>query len=368
MEQVKYVMSVVLSIVFFAMESAPVYAGYMESPDTYAVVTVRAEITEEFVGKIIVGLTHEKTGVTFSVLLSAENEFENKLDVINNDDYTLSARIEAEGEYKTTLPERCRVENNKSELVFGISKKNTAEVIEGNIPHGEELYNLSEVEEGEKIVANFFEKVSFIANDEKYKNFLDLYTGDMFLKYYLDIDSTNTREQWNAMGSYEKFVYYITYIMPYTRLMKNEYSDVNQYTDELVAQKNMLNSIGGGDDIFNAIEQLWVWHYNYWTHTGTFYNFYDYNMEANISSQNDTARVLPLENDLAGILKEEPGALNAPADTDMEGSTDSTDHGSFIQILGRYCNITTIVGILSVLFLVLYPQIRKKGERKKRNG
>lgn len=368
MEQVKYVISVVLSIVFFVMESVPVYAGYMELPDTYAVVTVRAEITEEFDGKIIVGLTQENTGVTFSVLLSAENEYENTLDVLNNDDYTLSARIEAEGEYKTTLPERCRVENSKSELVFGISRKEIAEVIDGNVPHGEEHYNLSEVEEGEKIIADFFEKISAIVNDDKYKNFLELYTGDMFLKYYLDIDSTNTREQWNTMGSYEKFVYYITYIMPYTRLMKNKYTDVKQYTDELVAQKNMLNSIEGGDDIFNAIEQLWVWHYNYWTHTGTFYNFYDYNMEANISSQNNNARVLPPENDMAGILEKETDTLNAPAETDMENKTDSTDQESFIHLLGRYCNITTIVGILSVLFLVLYPQIRKKGERKKRNG
>lgn len=266
--------------------SQNVKADELQEIEVISTVFIKANVPEDFTENITFVLESEITQVRHAFELTKENEYEGILCVFENRTYLASVYFPSSSKYKTDIAENYDIAGEEVELAFNVTPiVYSIENDEGKIPNwnddkmevlDDEIDSETGLRTAESVLKSYEEKVSFIQDDPNFSTFLALYSGGMFKKYYLKADPMNTEEQWNNMREIERFNYYITYYMPYMKIINYEFSTANEMIEELISQKNILSEIENGDIVYNAIVEVWKWHYSYWQHTGTFYNFYNY--------------------------------------------------------------------------------------------
>jgi len=256
--------------------------------EVMSTVLIKADVPEDFTENIAFVLEDENTQVKFSYALTEQNEYMGELNILGGRTYFASATF-GSSKYKTDLAEKYEIADEEVELVFSVTpiiysiENDEREALNWNDEETKISDNADEdldpetgLKTAKSVLREYEEKVSFIQNDPNFSSFLTLYSGGMFKKYYLNADPMNTEEQWDNMKEVDRFNYYITYYMPYTKMMNYEFSSANIMIEELISQKNILSQIEKGDIVYDAVVDVWKWHYSYWQHTGMFYNFYNY--------------------------------------------------------------------------------------------
>lgn len=250
-------------------------------------VTIKANVPDGFTEEIAITLEQETSQVRFSYPLTAENDYIGSLSLARGGTYLASVTFQSSGKYNVDLAEKYEIAGTDVELIFNVtpitysieSDETTDDSNETNVEtevnHGEEIDEITGLPTGESVLKNFKEKVSFIENDTNFDSFLRLYSGGMFKNYYLEADYINTEEKWDNMNETERFIYHTIYISPHSSMMNYEFANKNEFVDELVAEKQLLGKIEKGDIVYDAIVDVWEWHYDYWETTGTFYNFFN---------------------------------------------------------------------------------------------
>lgn len=212
----------------------------------------------------------------------------------------------------------------------------------------------------ESVIAAFEEKVSFIQDDPAFSSFLSTYSGAMFKKYYLQADTAHTEEQWESMKEIERFCYNITYYSPYIAMMNYEFSSADEMIDELVAEKNILSQIENGDIVYDAIVEVWKWHYDYWQHTGTFCNFYNnYNDDINAGEPTASETVKLTDEDKNDRDKEEIEEIKNEIQSEL--AEENTENGnSAADWFKDNWLIVTILLVVVIAFLAVFLYKRSK--------
>ena len=344
-----------------------VMASEMTEVETRSTVTIKANVPDDFTENIAFVLEQETTQVRFSFALTAENGYTGSISVVGNNTYLASATFSNNEKYNIDLAEKYDIEGEEVELTFNVSpitysvendnavnnNDNKKINIETEAPHGEEIDPDTGLPTAEYVIKNYEDKVSFMQDDKKFFSFLTTYSGAMFEKYYLEADPMNTEEQWESMKEIDRFNYYITYYMPYTKMMNYEFSSANKLIEELIAQKNILSQIENGDIVYDAIVEVWKWHYSYWQCTGTIYNFYNYYDGTNAGTPTVSETVKLTDKD-----KEEMAEIESEINEELEIETEKDN--AVVTWLKENWLTATIFVIVGFAFLGVYLYNRKK--------
>ncbi len=295
MKKMMNALSILLMMFAFGFSSITACAGEISQSEvtTYTEVKISATVPEGFNEDIIITLEESVTLVRGGVVLSAENGYASSTRVIGGNIYNTYVRYGNNGDWKCDIAKQYEVPNGVS-VEFSITvtdgslankvlteeQPEQSQPVSGNAetPHSKDIDPLTNLLKGEVAVQNFIDKTSFIQNDESYQgwDFLGLYSGDGLKKDYLDSHSNNTEEQWNAMTEYEKFVWRKVYLSPNLYMFKAK--DLNDFMEDVLATEISLfknNEYTDEDTVYDALVELYEWHYSYFLVTGTVYDYYN---------------------------------------------------------------------------------------------
>ncbi|MBQ3514986.1 MAG: hypothetical protein IJA32_14520 [Lachnospiraceae bacterium] len=345
--------------------SKPVIAG---QTTTFEVeqktnVVVKANVPDGFNEEIKVTLEYEETQVRATVTLTTENGYTKNLTVLSDNTFLASADFQSTDTYGTDLAEKYDIEGEEVELIFNVIPADT-KTIEENTEI--EIFQDEEMEidpstglpTAESVIKNFEEKVAFIENDSNFDSFLALYSGPMFKEYYLEADSMNTEEQWNNMKEIERFVYYITYIKPFSKMINYEYANTNEFIEELTGEKQRLEQRENGDVVYDAIVDVWEWQYAYWQHTGSIYNFFNDYDDSNAGTPTESEAVKLTENEKEEMEEIEEIKKEIQEELDEESKKKETENQGNVMIV-----VVCIIFILAVVSgLVIFMKNRKSNK------
>lgn len=289
MKKLKQILSMFWAVMLIVMlVPQSVFASSVDV-EVRPTVTIKANVPEGFTENIGFVLEQETTQVRFSYALTAENGYTGSLSLPRGGTYLASATFQSSGQHNIDLAEKYDIAGTDVELVFNVTPitysvesdettDNSDEVsveTETEVNRGEEIDETTGLPTGESIFKKFEETVAFMENDSNFDSILSIYSNDKFKKYYLESNPSNTEEKWDNMNRTEQFTYYITYYYPHLCMMNDEFAYADEFIDELVAQKQLLEKIENGNIVYDAIVEVWEWLYDYWEVTGTFYNFFN---------------------------------------------------------------------------------------------
>ncbi len=194
---------------------------------------------------------------TYSVKISFPRS--NELEIINSD----SSKISSYHATESGLNLKWKVDKK--------SKENE------NVNNNIESENIKDIE-ADKLFKTFQEKISFIENNDDYKEFIMVMSGVTYKNLFLEIEG-NTEEKWDAMSKYQQACYSLMVTEPQSFILginSNTYAKDNKtFISNLDLQKNMLNIISNGDQVYEALVEVWNWHWNNWETERTFINIYN---------------------------------------------------------------------------------------------
>lgn len=360
MKILKKLLSMLLVSMFTVMLiSKPVAASEFEMEQKTNVI-IKANVPDGFDEDIKVTLEYEETQVRASVTLTTENGYTKNLTVLSGNIFLANANFESIDKYDTDLEEKYSIEGGEVELIFNVIPAETIEDIEENTEiessHGEEMEidPLTGLPTPESVIKNFEKKVSFIEDDSNFDSFLALYSGPMFKGYYLEYDSMNTEEQWNNMKEIDRFIYYISYIKPFSKMTNYQFTNANEFIEELTAEKQRLCQVENGYIVYDAIVDVWEWQYDYWQHTGSIFNFFNYydGLNAGTPTESESEAVKLTE-------KEEMEEVKEEITKELNEETEKEDNPA-VQWIKENWLTGTILILAGVSFLVVHLISKKK--------
>lgn len=170
----------------------------------------------------------------------------------------------------------------------------------------EEIDEATGLKKPEIILEEFRESVSFMETDPNFDKYLSKYEQDYHEEYYLDADPMNTREQWDSMSRTERFVYYMSYTLPYGKLVyRDPVRDEEEFLEHFDTHEKTLGAIEKGDEVYAALQKVWSYQYMYWQATGMVCNFF--NPAAQATTQEDSNKPSESNQDDMAQIKAELG-------------------------------------------------------------
>ena len=125
----------------------------------------------------------------------------------------------------------------------------------------------------------FMDSVSVLETDDKYAAILKFYetTKDVYARNYEKVVASGKAEDYLNMTSFEKFVWYTTYVTP---VMATTYSDydtyfgtVDKWNSNVVGEAFNLLKNQKATEQAEAYKTLMEWQYNYFKENASIYNF-----------------------------------------------------------------------------------------------
>ena len=296
MKKIITFLNVLLLMTVFLFPCTPVHAGEVGEVITYTEITVSATVPENYEGELIVSLKSDGTVKGGGVVLNEDNGYVASINLLGGNVYTTGVHYGNNGDWKCDIVEQLEVPNGEGiELSFTVTDGSIAnniivveepEVTEtpqssgaetNNVPHSEDIDPLTNLLKGEVAIQNFIDKTSFIQNDDTYQgwNFLGNYDNVTFKNEFLESNSQNTEEQWNAMTLYEKYVWKKVYHIPSLYIFKAK--DVDDFIEKTLTSETGYFKNGEYTDediVYDALVELCEWHYSYFQFTGTLYDYY----------------------------------------------------------------------------------------------
>ena len=363
-------------IILLLVVGQKVNATESEDIATFTTVTIKADVPPDFKQEIVVSLVDEETLVAFNTLLTQDNDYEAKLTVQGNKTYAPAVAVKA-GTYKNNLDASYFITGDVADLAFKIEESNPYEPLpsdtvidtetQQDIPHGEEnnIDDLTGLETAESVYNHYKDTASIMEKDTKFKSHLEYYSAAMFKKYFLDADDMNTEDKWNSMSGFERYTYYMLFIKPMSTLYNTAPNNENEFIDNLEAERQMITSIEGGEEIYNEVVDVWRWLYKYYQHTGTFYNFYNVydDSAAGISSDNEPTTIG--KNEETTSLEQIKDAVEAENGLEEEIkealSGENTEKENLVATWAKNNVVTLIIfAIIGIALVVVTVIVKRK--------
>lgn len=233
--------------------------------------------------------------------------------------------------------------------------------------HGEEQTNIMTADE---VLNTFIEKTKFIADDKSYKTFLGNWSSASYKKVYLDIEG-NTEESWDNMTTYEKACYSLLFTAPKSRILggnsNTNASDRNVFLNGLQFAKQDLENISGGNAVYDAVVEVWDWHWDNWESKRTFVNLFenttydnsDVKLNGNDFELTDEEKA-EIEKDTDISDKNDSSILDSSDLSSDERRSELSSSKNFLSIV--LDNIVTIIVlvVVGVILLIVYLRNKKR--------
>lgn len=285
----KWLLCLLCTLSVAAIPQTVMAAEILEDPS--AMITFQANVPDDFDEDIILKIRNIETDVTVTMILAESVDYARSTMILKNSPVEIEVIIE--GDYITDLEDSYTfsdvetvdftVSEDTGERQEPTGQENPEEPTDSEIPHGEEtdveIDELTGLESADSVWNRFVNICSVMDGNSDYENnYLWLYSAEIFKQEYLKDKETNTEEAWNEMTPTERYILHMSYTLPKTCL--NGADNENDFVKEMESNLTKLENIEGGEVIRDAVEDLWRWHYKYYLHTGTFYDFYaDYDEE-----------------------------------------------------------------------------------------
>ncbi len=134
----------------------------------------------------------------------------------------------------------------------------------------------------EELIQELIKETEFIKDDERFKQFLEVATGETFKQDYLSYPD-NTLEDWESMSEYEQAVMTLTELRPRGFILSSnrdifaENHDVfieHAYSKPLFLECDPED----GEKVYQAFLKVWDWHWNNYEKNMEYINLYDKNI------------------------------------------------------------------------------------------
>lgn len=267
-------------IIFTFMFMLPIRT-YASETEIHSFIAIKATVPQDFDEDIALAFIEKESGATLQSYLTKANKYEGLVSILKDKEYTLDTYFNGMSDYTTSLPETIieteitgEMEFSVSKIQYSIEESSNIDAIETTVSvYNDDILDIG-IDSAENVIKQYNETVYIMNDNASYKDLLALYSGPMFEKHYYKADPMNTKEDWDNMSEVEKFSYYITYYMPYTKMMNYTYNSEEEYIGELDTVHTLLAQAADGEKVYQALCEVWRWHYKYWQRTGIFYNFY----------------------------------------------------------------------------------------------
>lgn len=337
--------------------------------------TVTANVPEGFSESITFTFEENLFQMTFPCTLNRDNGYTYSQELVKGSTFKLYAEFEGCEDYIMDFPEEYTAEGDQQTITFNIVKMTEeekkqiaeeAEEAERKKAEEEEAARLEEekkkvidpltgIETPESIKNRFIDKMSAV--DQECKEFMVKGSGNK--DSFLNADPTNTSEQWENMSDLEKFFYHHLYNMPHTYLTRYDYANEDELIEEISYRKDLYAKYKDGDKVYEALEEVYRWHYKYWLRTGVVANPFKYatseeqqnlpvepdeNMNTSTEEPTDSEeQAKPEEEQKEEVRKEDPVTDSVPDNT-SDKPAESEESAS---------SSNNTLSILLVVFLVL---------------
>lgn len=248
-------------------------------------VTIIADVPEGYDKDVVVRFQSEEE--TIIILLQAAHNYTDVQWIIEGT-YATSAWRKNSTDFCCEIPESCEVQGQKMEFRFTVLPvleevtESEAQAILDQAADQTVGSDVNGLESGKEIIQEFLDKTAYIVDTDYYKR-MDSRSNENenYKKIFLEFEGDNiTEEKWNSMSGYDVFIYLHTYLMPYERLMNNNYSNEDQFVKAAGIIESYRNQ---NEDVFaDALEKVIRWQWKYFEHTGTIYNFFAEEGEENV--------------------------------------------------------------------------------------
>lgn len=283
-----------LFVVIF-INSTNIKATDINMDDNYAVIEITAKVPDSYKDNIPLILTQEDNDFNYSIVLKADNDYKGSLTVLNQKKYFASVNL-TDNYYTKGLENLFYINGENVDLIFNVTEglsliestddtnnNNTSEISskdEEKVKVNEEIGNDSD-DEGQLIYKEYIDTVSFMKDDNRFSQFLKIYSNSIMKNYFLQADSLNTETEWEKMSNFDRWNYYILFVRTKTLILgTNPVSTENELLDELSSEIALLSNIQDGDIVIEAVKKVWRWEWKEWQY-GRFVNLYDpYNEDA----------------------------------------------------------------------------------------
>lgn len=226
-----------------------------------------------------------------------------------------------------------------------------ADTSDNSDTHGED--ETTSVSSADDALNSFINKTKFIASDNNYKVFLGNWSGATYKKLYLEIEG-NTEESWNDLTVYERATYSLLFTAPKSRMLggnsNTNANDRNAFLNGLQFAQQDLNNITGGHVVYDAIVEVWDWHWKNWETQRTFVNLFEGN------SYDDSDVVL--NSDELDLTDEEIEEITSDL-TSAERRSELSSRNNFLSIILNNIFTLIVLVVVGVVLLVVYLKNKK---------
>lgn len=254
--------------------------------DPSAMITFKANVPEGFDENIALKIKNVETDITVTLYLADSVDYTRSTMILKNSPVEIEAIIE--GGYTTDL-EQSYTFSDVETVDFNVMEdtgeqqdlpgtEDPVETPGTEIPHGEEsdaeMDELTGLESADSVWERFVSACSVMDGNPDFELFVGVYSAPLQKQVYLEDKETNTEEAWDAMTPMDRYIYFTAYYLPKKEIFRDPKSEESFVEDMTETDISILSNIKGGDKILDALEDLYRWHYKYYLHTGTFYDFY----------------------------------------------------------------------------------------------
>ncbi len=257
---------------------------------TYTEVRFSAIVPPEHEGDVRIALINPETQKKSGVILNADNNYMDSTNVLGGITYDTKVVFVGNGEWKCDVAEQYEIPNGEPvDIIINVRDGSLANNILGeenvendvneviaDAPHSEDIDPNTNLLKGEVVIQNFTDKVSFIVDEEEYKYFWLADSSEFRKQEFLEHNTLNTEERWNKMSDIDKFVWNVACKVPFCYMYES--ASLEDYIDSAIGSKLESlenNNYPNKDVVKEALIELCEWHYSYYLHTGTVYDYFN---------------------------------------------------------------------------------------------
>lgn len=210
------------------------------------------------------------------------------------------------------------------------------------------------IEEADRLWKEFVEAVAPIQNDSNYSQILKIVqdTAEFNSSYY-ESATGNSKDEYLDMTSFEQFLWYSTYILPYIAINAGDYNTycatVSKWNAYAVSVPyNWLKTFGEAE-MADAYRALMEWDYQYFIEHGSIFNF----MEANTSLEQDIQDILSASEEASEELQTkqptEKEVIESSVKEESRGGEKKEEKGIWDKTIAGIKNSVLTIVILLIL-------------------
>ena len=256
-----------------------------------------------FNNDISVIFTDIATDKTYQFLLEANEGYNatNTYTILANTTYKVNLLYKGSDQYRVVNADGTEITSyaaTESGLILNWSIKD----IDNNLIKPNSLVESpNQIDLNNDVLKSYFDTTSFMISDNEYRMFLENWSNEIYKKSFLSVEGLS-ETLWDSMSLYERASYSILFIYPKLCIQGgygNEYAkDRATFLDNLKIIKQGLNNLPNNEIVFDAIVEVWNWHYDNWQNSNIVLNPF-----SNTKFESDVK--LKIENEIINLPNEQ---------------------------------------------------------------